>query len=534
MVMELKIGNAKDCEISQIVSLVAEINSNPKSRCLQVDVEQESILAEFKELDAPLSEVFLVARQGQEIVGALGLDLDREGECVWLLGPFSHTSTINEALLSAAYKSLPDWVKKLRQYFDERSVKLIELHENHWFRTTSLNYQYKAQAADFTASLDEATSFIEGKEEEAFRKLHELHFPQTWLSASAILERNGKDIAVFVTKEKEELSGYVCASIHPTNIEGTVEYVAVKESFRSKGLGGKLMNRALYWLFIERKVKSVQLVVEAQKKGAHRLYERCGFNLDTVGIAMSLDKEVARALETEWHVHSVGGKKIQSQGIRLAADCPWSCQGASHFVLALSDDQIEQRVQSLAPCNHKFSVNVLVDEPVKGRNDICYMVHHLDEIDFPAPKLKLVPALDEGHFAKLKALRREIEKSYPNYTYGAENEMVEHIAYKQKFLEGAWYLAEVEGEAVGAAGLIVVETSFGVVGRLQDVDITPKRQSQGLGNELLQALLQKARDLELKALCLRAEYDDWPRSWYSRHGFHEVAYCRRFSLTRSI
>ena len=530
------IERAKRSDFETIIELVVSLNSEPRTCCLHVGKTAEEVRAEFQELSRDFEEVFWVLRKGHEIVGVLGLDLDEEGQCVWLLGPFAKTEVDNEKLLLAGQRNLPPWVKKLRQYLDSRSLELIALHKRHWFRQSSLNYQYAVTApihsqAHDSEEPDYSTEPLKNRHVEEFRYLHENSFPKTWLSVDTMLERNGRDLAIFVTKDEKHLSGYVCATVHPTNVEGTIEYVAVEKNMRGRGFGKKLMERALFWLFQEREVRRVQLVVEAQKESAHRLYERCGFHLETVGLALELNREVAAALETEWHVHSAGAKKLYGKGMALAADCPWALLGQSHFVLAIDGSSIEERVLELAPCRHKFSLNVLIDEPLEGRGDICYMIHPLDEFEISGPEISLHPATSEEDFAKMKILRREIEEVYPGYVEGVEGPMVDFIAHKQSLLQGHWYLAIHKEEFVGAAGLIVVDTNLGLVGRLQDVDISPMMQGQGFGNGLLRALLLKAKDLELNGLFLRAECDDWPKSWYGRHGFKELAYCRRFSLT---
>ncbi|RKQ17119.1 GNAT family N-acetyltransferase [Oceanobacillus bengalensis] len=63
----------------------------------------------------------------------------------------------------------------------------------------------------------------------------------------------------------------------PTYGEGNIEFFAVKESERGKGLGGQLLAVGLNWLFIFDTIDIITLCVNSSNEKAIRLYEQVGF-----------------------------------------------------------------------------------------------------------------------------------------------------------------------------------------------------------------------------------------------------------------
>lgn len=102
------------------------------------------------------------------------------------------------------------------------------------------------------------------------------------------------------------------------------------------------------------------------------------------------------------------------------------------------------------------------------------------------------------------------------------NTLVTDIQTKAQTLKGQWYLFEIQGQVVGAIGLIPFEHQGVIWGRLKDVDILPAFQNRGYGNQLLNAIKNQAKALNCHTLGLMALADDWPHHWYQRQGFQIV------------
>ncbi len=140
----------------------------------------------------------------------------------------------------------------------------------------------------------------------------------------------------------------------------------------------------------------------------------------------------------------------------------------------------------------------------------------------PGPsQLRLRRVEGEAGWEAMRKVRVEIERPFGAGPAAAAR-MVDHIQRRRQFLDGDWYVAEVDAEVVGAIGLVVFDLPSARLGRLQDVDILPRFQGRGFGRELLDAIRGEALRRGCSALCLRTDAGDWPRDWYGREGFETV------------
>jgi predicted N-acetyltransferase YhbS len=123
-----------------------------------------------------------------------------------------------------------------------------------------------------------------------------------------------------------------------------------------------------------------------------------------------------------------------------------------------------------------------------------------------------------------------VERAFCGYCPGMARRLVGQIRHRRRHLIGDWYLGVIDGRVVGGIGLFLFETGAGRIGRLQDVDIAPAFQGQGLGRELLWGACEEAKKLGLDAVCLRADPKDWPKVWYIRSGFLPVGTWTSFTI----
>jgi ribosomal protein S18 acetylase RimI-like enzyme len=107
-----------------------------------------------------------------------------------------------------------------------------------------------------------------------FAALHDRAFPGTHLPAAALLE---KGEPVWVVEQDGTLLGYVTLKLRPEFDDIEVDYLAVHESARGRGIGARLVTGALHLAFADERATSVKLVTN--NPIARRLYERVGFTL---------------------------------------------------------------------------------------------------------------------------------------------------------------------------------------------------------------------------------------------------------------
>ena len=77
-------------------------------------------------------------------------------------------------------------------------------------------------------------------------------------------------------------------------------------------------------------------------------------------------------------------------------------------------------------------------------------------------------------------------------------------------------VVELEGEAI-ASGQLAIRHREGEIGSLE---VSPAHRRKGIGDALLGALMQEAKDRNLSAVEIMADAEvTWLRAWYERRGF---------------
>ncbi|MBA2694160.1 MAG: GNAT family N-acetyltransferase [Rubrobacter sp.] len=236
-------------------------------------------------------------------------------------------------------------------------------------------------------------------------------------------------------------------------------------------------------------------------------------------------------LVTEWRIASAGGEVFELPYGVATRDCEWPGQSLSH--LAIVADTRAFDPEHPMPCRHRYEF--VVPAPDGFHLEVPGEIRRSIAMNMPLPaeppgseELELDRVEDEAGWSRMARMRVEVESAF-----GVEPErarrMVDHIRRRKRFLDGEWHLAlSNDGIVIGGIGLVVFETPSGRLGRLQDVDILPRFQGRGFGNELIAAVVREDRRSGYSSICLRADADDWPKKWYARLGFTPVEEWLRF------
>ncbi len=280
----LYIDKPASVEKQKIARFIAAVNSDPAHHCLHCDQEEDGVLGEIKMLEVPMEESFVVARDGERIVGVLGADLTLERDRAWLWGPFvegADWAETAETLLTHLTTKTHPQLKQLNQFLNAANEQGCRFFREQGFEEIKTSHVY--QALPPVDAVEEPNSEIIPPQWRSFIDLHEKTFPTTYFSGREIIERLDKQNKVFVEAYGENVLGYVYANVEPT--EGFIHFLAVQEEARGQGIGKRLLTTAVSWLFNKRKVLQVGLVVD-DENNARRLYERCGFELLQSGVGL--------------------------------------------------------------------------------------------------------------------------------------------------------------------------------------------------------------------------------------------------------
>lgn len=142
--------------------------------------------------------------------------------------------------------------------------------------------------------------------------------------------------------------------------------------------------------------------------------------------------------------------------------------------------------------------------------------------DRPADALRLLPIVAEELWAVYERERVLIEEPFGA---GPEQvaDMVAGLRRRSCDLGLAMLLGVADGEPVAAVGFFEVPDHPGCV-RLQEVDVFPRYQGRGHGDDLMRRITTELRAAGFSTILIGADEDDWPLAWYRRHGFEDL--CR--------
>ncbi len=172
----------------------------------------------------------------------------------------------------------------------------------------------------------------------------------------------------------------------------------------------------------------------------------------------------------------------------------------------------ESRIQACEQWKHSDS------EP-ESCLSLSYQDFQIQSQDLPPLNIELKAISCQADWDCLFVLRQAIEVPYGLSDREQIQILISDTQAKVKQLQGLWYLANYQGQWVGAVGRVPFQNPSGQWGRLQDVDIIPAYQGRGLGRQLLQAICQQGFAAGDQAIGLKALQSGWPLKWYQRFGF---------------
>lgn len=104
-----------------------------------------------------------------------------------------------------------------------------------------------------------------------------------------------RESAIFVMRQNGGVVGYMRIYIWHTNSTVSarqtilsIDDIGVDEALRNQGIGTQMMNQLKAMAKDEWGCSSIRLYVDAPNEGAIAYYEKCGFHVRNIGMALSL------------------------------------------------------------------------------------------------------------------------------------------------------------------------------------------------------------------------------------------------------
>lgn len=285
--MNVSIRNAQIAHIEDMAVLISEqnrlehrhvgycgVDASEIRHTLQHDFSQDELHRNFR-----------VAFFADRMVGLLGFDVDSESGTAEIWGPFACVDTerreeIVRALWNGSLAGMDGDVKKLQGFYHRQNIEAAALMKQVGARFKSRHMTLALQRDQYSkAAGHEGITELEPTYHEAFSRLHDAAFPDSYAMGATLLNNREGEYRLLGCIRGGELLGYACVSGNRTFAEGAVEFLATLPKARGQGVGTRLLLAALELLFKEFAPGEVRLTVSGNNEAAIRLYLKCGFEL---------------------------------------------------------------------------------------------------------------------------------------------------------------------------------------------------------------------------------------------------------------
>jgi ribosomal protein S18 acetylase RimI-like enzyme len=276
MATKLDIG-----KLAHFLSKCNESSLHHIGYCGQDEQEIKGVLQkEFSDL--PFENSIIIAVENDSIIAAIGLDFDEEDQSAEVWGPFVRDRGATDLLpkmWNRLCEQLTISMKYPHFFINIENEIAIDFASDVGADLKGHHYILHKERQNHINESSEIIFKLDSINEEAFQKLHDLAFPNTYYNGQTILSRLNANRVVFCYCDEWGLKGYVFVEADAENGEGTIEYIAVDDRFRKNGVGRKLLLHGLDYLFSYDSITDISLTVEKSERGAIHLYQSAGFNI---------------------------------------------------------------------------------------------------------------------------------------------------------------------------------------------------------------------------------------------------------------
>lgn len=266
-------------DLQAMAALAAEHQLDDGRHCLYLSSDADAIVEEVSELDE-WADSTAVAEADGEVIGWLFGEPDADMGRVWWWGPFAPDANwgdVADELYRVARSMLGDAYTEEEAAADSRSELIAA-----WARRQGLvadpgSVLLKRQPAP--AAVDDRVRPMVETDHDVVKTLHDTAFPGTHTPPAMLVASEHPRLVI---EDEGTVVGYVAYETQPDG-SGYIDYLAVDESLRSRGLGRSLVSTATADL-VERGVTYAHLTVREANGAARALYASLGFEEERIAI----------------------------------------------------------------------------------------------------------------------------------------------------------------------------------------------------------------------------------------------------------
>jgi len=271
----------------ELIHFVTRINGDGKHHIGFFGEGEADVRASLDECLIPPAEGFLLAYEGDNLIGVFGVDADPEINRAWLYGPLvEHMDwhMIADKLYAKIIALIPDGIRDHDLFCDEQNASVHEFAARHGFSLRSENAVLALTRGNYTPPAKRKTRIIAYQESffEELEKLHKTLFPNAYFTARQMVEKLNETHKLFLAIEAGQLLGYHFCKIEPEAGSGYVDFIGTEASSRNRGIGTALLASGLGWMLSAPTTKKINLTVNADNIAARNLYAKFGFITERV------------------------------------------------------------------------------------------------------------------------------------------------------------------------------------------------------------------------------------------------------------
>jgi ribosomal protein S18 acetylase RimI-like enzyme len=262
-------------QVAEFGTYAAACNTDSHQHIGYLGTEPDDVTAELRELEG--DHVYAAAREGTRLCGLLCAEWDLDLGRTWLYGPWAETPELMDRLYGAVRPLVPAGASLHELFCEIANTAVCDFAERHGFGLHG-DHVIMRLARERLSDLEPVRlPPLTQRWHEQVATLHDSAFPNTYAPSGVLLSRDQPMYRSFVAADGDTLLGYVVLKLRPEYGEALIEYVAVTEAARGRGVGTRLVTAALHEAFTDERLDAMDLVTN--NPAARRVYEKVGFTL---------------------------------------------------------------------------------------------------------------------------------------------------------------------------------------------------------------------------------------------------------------
>jgi ribosomal protein S18 acetylase RimI-like enzyme len=267
---------------NELVRFAARLNTDGTHHIGFFGEGEADVRASLAECLIPPADGFLLAYEGDTLIGVLGVDADPEINRAWLFGPLvDHADwhTVANKLYEQVLPIIPAGIRDYDLFCDVQNIRTQEFAACHGFPLRSEN-AVLALKRDKHRPIAKRKFEIIPYDEIFFSQFDELHkslFPNAYFTARQIVEKLDDTHRLILASKAGLLLGYHFCKIEPESESGYIDFIGTDEPARGRGIGADLLAAGIDWMLSAPGTKKINLTVNADNIAARSLYETFGF-----------------------------------------------------------------------------------------------------------------------------------------------------------------------------------------------------------------------------------------------------------------